>query len=416
MDKQNTAGIYKQDESKYLSFLFCSMFFLPIITGYINEILSLSGKSTISNLTYAVVYLFGFYVLFVAIFQNFKKTLTVFAIVCIAIFLQLLLYPDVHAVFKLSGSVLEIAQSKFFQFIVLSLSILFISMCLTGESMQWIRYYCEKYSYAVGIAYIITMILQFGAKNVSVYMTIAYEAMPSILIIMYMAFIGKKKKALYMFIICAALIFIGGCRGALLQLCISAIIFFFINEEPILSPKKFAILTVGIIVAFFVYLKFNQILMLIGNYLEAHNFSSRTVRMLLGSSGEGDIFHFDDRLEVYRMSIAATSTSGSGIFVYPSGIYYPHNIVLEFLLGYGYIIGIVLLLLLLFVIFKSYRAIRRTGNQFELLLWISAFTTIFVKLMVSASYLTDRAFWFYLSLMLYSIRTGGERANDKKLS
>lgn len=393
--------------------LFSTMFFLPIINGFINEIFLVLGIPSISTFAYYLIYLISFFIYYVALFKNYRKTAGAFLLSVFFIVAEILLHPDVFEnLFNFSDGLTGVALSNFFLLFFLGLPLLWISFCLKNESLTKVKYYCERFSYLVLVLFFVTMVLQFGSSTPFNYMTIAYNAMPSLLMMLYCGFEERKTIAKVLFAFGVVLIFVGGCRGALVQLIFATLFFFFFSGNSLLRPKKLLIFLLGLPLILTFILRFNQLMTGLGRLLQSLGFSSRTVNMYLGTSREGSFFHFDDRASIYEAIIPSLSVFGKGIFVYPEGIGYPHNIVIEFLLNYGFILGSILFLGLCVILFKCYVCIRRSNNRFEMILWISAFSTFFVKLMLSASYLTDRAFWFYFSFMLFIIRIERVQVND----
>lgn len=393
-------------DEKY-SFLFTTMFFLPSINGFLNEVFLVLGVPSISTFVYFIIYALSFYVYYVSIIQNYKKTAHIFVLSIFFFAFEILLFPGVaDELFNFTGGLSGIALSNFFLLCFLGLPMLWIGLCLNKNNLEPIKRLSIKYSYVIVILFLVTMFLHFMFSQRFNYMTIAYNAVPVLLIMMYCWLEEKKKSAMILYIIGLILIFIGGCRGALLQLIVAAIIFFFVNNNSKLSIRKLLILLIGLILCLIFYMYFNQIMIYVGSVLSSFGFKSRVINMYLGLSGEGDLFHFDDRAELYSGVITEISLFGKGIFIYPINISYPHNIVLELMLGFGYIFGVLIFIYLCVLFIKSFRNVKSYGDRFEMIIWISAFTTVFVKLMVSASYLTDRPFWFYLAFIILFSRIG----------
>ena len=396
------------------SFLFVSFFFVPIINGYINEIFLVFGIQSISVYSYVLIYLLSLYIYFWSFFKYYNRIFSLFILLFLFFMFEIMYYPDVSdAVFDFSNSLSSIAVSKFFVILFLCLPILWISLCLNEYCIEYVLKYCKIFSYITIVLYIITMILQCTSPYVFNYMTIAYNVMPSLMVLIYCGFVEKKILAKIFFILGVALIFIGGCRGALLQVIIAMILFYFLNFMSSFTPKRLIYIFIGIIITIILYKNFYNIMLLVDEILKSLGYSSRLIRMFLNTTREGGILHFEDRSEIYAITIPLISIWGNGILVFPYRTMYPHNIIIEFLLNFGYIGGSLLIFRLFKIIYMSYCCVKHSDNHFEIVIWIFAFTTIFVKLMLSSSYLTDRTFWFSLSFMIFFIRINREKDNDK---
>lgn len=189
-----------------------------------------------------------------------------------------------------------------------------------------------------------------------------------------------------------------GSRGAIL----CAVFFVLLKMTKYLSRLNYAKLSLYsifsiVFIALLIYL--SNILQYINNMLLNFGVNSRTLSLFL----KGGVY-LSGREAIYEKIIASLLNKpllGVGLagdrLILGGG--YAHNLVLEIFINFGIIAGFVLLVILFFLIIKSYFS----DNNWEYGL-ISIWLCLgFVPLMVSGSYLIDMNFWILIGLMIKSI-------------
>ena len=218
----------------------------------------------------------------------------------------------------------------------------------------------------------------------------------SVLILLAQFTVNSKIFSLALAGILSAFILFVGSRGPFI--CVIA----FIIIELLLSKRYSRKKKVGIIIFICVCLgiiliNFNKILMFMYKVSIDIGFDSRSILLLM--QGEA-VSHDSGRnvlQEYYMELIQRKPILGYGIMgEWISDGTYPHNIVLEFLLAFGYPIGIFFLVVLLFILVK---AVRKTSDIYSNAI-IILFVSYCMHLFVSGTYLKVWQFFVCLALCL----------------
>lgn len=232
-------------------------------------------------------------------------------------------------------------------------------------------------------------------------MEISYSILPLSIISIYFAI--KEKKILYLLsTIASVLVILGiGSRGPLL--CIAVFIILYLLED--FKRNKLIILFFTLLVCF-TFFNYTNILNGLIDFFEKYDINSRTLYKIRDGSIENDNGRGNIQ-EVAWNQLKDHPILGTGIGVErikinqlimnkDMGSSYPHNIIVEIMTQYGYIIGTMIILYLscLFIIslLKS--------NSFERELLIIIFSTEIIRLMLSSSYLRSSFFFLWLGLSI----------------
>ena len=234
--------------------------------------------------------------------------------------------------------------------------------------------------YAIGI--------EAGGKN-SIYMNFSYNMLLQVVFLAILLFKQFKWYRLILVITGCALIFIAGCRGALVGLGVSIIIYIFFYSN-ISFVKKFLLLMFLITTLMLLYLYFYDILKVFYDFLNSINIFSRTIEHIL----EGQFFDDSGRVELYDVVIKNLNILGHGLWgdKVILGDAYVHNIILEILCDFGIIFGTVIIVFLLYVIFKAF---KRSNPSYKIIL-CSLLSTGVVKLFFSSTMLAQEPGFYTL--------------------
>lgn len=254
-------------------------------------------------------------------------------------------------------------------------------------------------------------------RNMTGNMEISYSILPLVIFSLDIFFKDKKIKYLLYSILGALIILFCGSRGPLLCILIYMIVYFIMDFKR----QKHLIILLSIISVIFT-LNFNFIVDTTISILKNFNIESRTLYKLKN----GDIMNDTGRSIIYDIAFDELNDhpiTGVGLGVERIKINekkynfnkdmsscYPHNLFIEVLVQYGYIIGIILILVFLNLIIKSYRK----ANFDERRILISFFSIEVVRLMISSSYLISPIFFMYLGLCVNIINR--KKAENEKNS
>lgn len=200
----------------------------------------------------------------------------------------------------------------------------------------------------------------------------------------------KKKKALPLIatIIGIVLIFLAGARGPLACYIVSLVICFLLSKTTV--TKKTVIVVLLISAGLFIMVLWDQVILSLKNAVDSIGISSRTIDLLLS----GDFFSDSSRGEIQQKIVEAFTLFGSGLYgdrVIGEN-HYAHNLFIELISQWGYLIGTLIIAALSLLIYKGFRA----KNPSLLMLIIAFFSASVVKLMFSESYLAHNAVFFVL--------------------
>lgn len=227
-------------------------------------------------------------------------------------------------------------------------------------------------------------------------MTLGYLMVFSALVLLTQFTIDSKIYNLILSILLMVFILFIGSRGPFI--CVFSFVLLEIFFSNRYRGKQRAILIFSILaIAILVLANYNNILLFLYKVSRDLHFNSRSLQFLM----EGVAVSHDSGRNVlrnhYREQIAKQPFFGYGIMGdWISDGLYPHNIIIEFLLSYGYVFGIPLLLMIFFIFIKSLRKNNNRYNNALLILFIS----YCIHLFVSGSYLKVWQFFVCIALCL----------------
>lgn len=203
-----------------------------------------------------------------------------------------------------------------------------------------------------------------------------------------------------------------GSRGPLICLVVFIVLWLFLKVKRLKLRYKITISVLLLGSYYLISRYYEKIVSFVLNVLAKLHISSRTVEMILS----GNISDDNGRARIAELSwdaIAKQGFWGMGPFgcrtvIAPYYNYgYPHNIFLEFVLDYGWVLGILFLSVLLFMIIKvfRYRDKEQTGVLMILL-------TMCMKLMISGSYWSEPLFWGMMAWTVTCLSRNKRRKTD----
>lgn len=384
-------GIVTDNDKMLMSLSF--VLFIPILLDFIAGFTS-GQSSNITMIVYGVTFIFIFIQGWSRISINNIFTVLLLYFIC---FLNAVIFPN-------SVDYVGIPQYLILLF-YLPLGFVLFRTIKSWSSFINILFVFAPFAILIGI-YILffTSVTTLDRSETYItYMEFSYALLPFVCASYAYCHSKKRIGGLIMYIVGIAEMLSFGCRGAL----VCALFFAILLSFGISSQRKWMFITLLLIV---VIAAFN--LDSIFGFLS--RFSLFEDSYVLRKALEGDVFQHESRNEILLNCENRLSSMGikiSGLFGDRPycGSVYPHNIIYEILMQWGWILGSFLLLLLAIVFVKGY---MRDS--------VSRMVTIFFgcaalgRFFVSDSYLNNGLFWIMIACMLSVISTKDKRMVNGK--
>lgn len=382
--------------------LLALLFFLPQINYFITELLSAYKLPTISMYVYLLIGILGT----VTYFGYFKYRVA-FIVTCfmgVSTVFSVCVHPEVWTYMTYGSTLVSPIMVFFVNYLPIFI--------LVSSGINLTRFF--QISTKISAIIIIIALIAFVNANfitkrgLSDYMSFAYMLLNP-LFICFMVQVHSSKFLYALSWIGCFIIVIGGCRGALLSLAvylILSVLFSGSNTIDIKTYIKRTAIVVGVVL-FFIY--FDKVVSLIDAVLTKFGYSSRAfsffASFLSGNVGISSVLEQDGRGMIWAEAFENFNAFGYGLFGDRTILYepnnpvvYAHNWILEIILSYGVILGIVLTLFILYYISKSLIVSIKLKDRLVASMMVSAVSILMVKHMISASFMTSLDFWFYLGI------------------
>lgn len=238
-------------------------------------------------------------------------------------------------------------------------------------------------------------------------MEISYTILPLLLLSLLIFLNEKKIKFLMIALFSCTIVVIMGSRGTLLCIAGFLIMYYIINFK-----KEFFHVIIIVTLLIGIIWNFNNILAITINKFESWGISSRTLYKL----ENGDILNDTGRGKIQKVVIEALNEHpilGLGIggerIIVNDKIYkmtkdmstcYPHNLIIEIIAQYGYLVGTMLIVFLIGLLVNTIK--NTNGNERNILLLLVSQEII--KLLVSSSYIISPMFFLVLGICFYKVR------------
>lgn len=220
------------------------------------------------------------------------------------------------------------------------------------------------------------------------YMEFSYALLPFVCLSFARYYDSKNRLYLLLFAAGEAEMLAYGCRAALLCSVLFVVLVEFMDYKRHKTQLFLFILVIAVIV-----LSFDTII----SYLVSVDLFSNSY--FLKNLVSGDLFEHSTRVEIYDNCERRLSTMGleiSGLFGDRAycGSVYPHNIIYEVLMQFGWILGSGILLYYLILLLK---AVSHSDTRIVVLFF---FCCIFCRFFVSDSYLQNGQFWIMTACII----------------
>lgn len=230
-------------------------------------------------------------------------------------------------------------------------------------------------------------------------MTAAYSLLPHLLFIIWFAISRKRIIDMAAVVAGILLLFAFGNRGTLV---ISVLFAFFCFYQLVSSQKRNRNLMwlAGGLSVVLIAVFFSGITDSIFSFL---NSTGASVRVFEKSQTDG-FFSSEGRLDIFYVVLPAIANNPFGLGIAGDrllGVIYSHNIILEFLISYGWVFGSLLIVAIFAIFFVGLKKAQTTEQKvFIMLLFCSGI----LKLMVSGTYLNEYYLFFMIGYCVSMIR------------
>ena len=236
-------------------------------------------------------------------------------------------------------------------------------------------------------------------------MSLAYRLIPHLCLIAVYTF-NEHKKSNWLYLIVGCFILLAcGTRGAVLCFAVMCFACYLMSG---FTRNKLIITTIGLTLLLFLYFNFSSFIMLIANFLQQFGLSTRIADALLLGNFTNDNGRFEIAEFMFQL-VKDNNWKGFGIAGDRGWIpwmAYSHNIAIELIVSYGLLVGIILFIVILFIIARSFSIADFKQKCFIIAM---IFGGGFFKLFLSSSYLLEFQFFMLLG---YSVNIIRNRRNN----
>ena len=252
-------------------------------------------------------------------------------------------------------------------------------------------------SIIVVIASMINLNLKYlGTVEQIEYMTFSYNISLSVMFLVLLSIRHKRAKDIMFAILGFFIIVVSGSRGALFGIIFGTVFYIFIGTR--FTIKKMALIFPIIVFFTVISTNFKLWIALLNNSLRLINFESRTISLLLTNeidkSDGRDLIYEDSFIYIQNNWFTGYGMTGDRVLLNS----YPHNIFIELLLQYGLIFGLFFILAIIYYLLRP--LFNRNKDELYCVFFAAFFSTGFMKLIFSSSYLLEPTFFLMIAFCL----------------
>lgn len=247
---------------------------------------------------------------------------------------------------------------------------------------------------------------EFGEYSMSYGNAVAFIGVFSV--IKYKRYLNKID--LLEYILCGVYIFVAGSRGPLV--CLFAAFFLMILVDKKRKESEVIFFSAAVAFAIIIFMNLNSFINLLTKILSRLGFVSRNLILL-----QNNIFFSDSgRGEIHRRLLESLNKRpliGLGAFGAENAVGETHGLYLDIIADFGYILGIMIIVLILY---KTIRLIRKNRNTAYGVLLIAYASLELSRGFFAGSVWGDKDFWILLGLLFLNGKfLPGERKEEKQL-
>lgn len=393
----------KSLQYRYINFTVVCLIFLPGINNFLNSLLQMGFLVKSIYLT-PIVYIFlmllclGAYWLCL---QYKIKYLSIALLIVIGMLISYVRYPEIRN--HIYNNPIDLVYNEVNKVIFFSIPMLYLTyfindyQSLFDRMLKWARI-----NLVLGLSLII--IVEFIQNKTIEYMVYSYFMLVPICVCLENFRNKQKKIDLIIGMMGIMAIFVTGARGAIISLGMYLFLRVFLSNKKNRIYNNLIITIICLIALLLFYFYHKSILITIIEFLNKFNVSSRFFTSLLNnsliqSSGR-ELIRSAILLGLRDRPVFGYGLFGDRLITGTYGYYtftYAHNLFLELLSNFGYFLGIILIIVLIYQIFKLLHS--KKEKYFEMVLFSILPFGLF-QLFFSGSWLTNTLFFMLCGLML----------------
>lgn len=384
----------------------CAMVSIQPIMFFVNMICNLAVSEGFIYDT-VVCYLALFVLMFLGLKRIYRKIkpdiMGFIAILVGAWLITMLMFPD-NGKYMYTKLTDVMNNPLYYVFLYSFPGYMFVRYISDYEQLKRIMSY---FSVAVVVCSIVSFFIVLkNQETQQQYMVFAYNMLLHTTFLILMFFEKKNPIYLVIGIAGAVMIVLAGCRGAVVCLALSIVVYTMFRKTNSWKKLFFISLIATGIVLLVIY--FENIISYMTNLAEKLDISSRTLDLL----ESGDIADDSGRGAIQEKIIENFNLVGHGLFgdrVLSESETYAHNFAIEIICHFGYLYGIPILITVFVLLLRGLFA-KNASLRFLIIVFMSA--GIF-KLFLSGSYLNlEPSFYVLLGLCVNSIKG---KSNNKQM-
>lgn len=355
--------------------------FMPLLLDFIAG-LTMEQSSIWTTIIYGVSFVVIFIVgRFRIRLRNFKSLL-IFYSIC---FFNIVVFPESQKFFETAQLIIL--------FYYIPISFLLFRTIRSWDNFVPIMFLLAPIAILMGL-YILLFTTISSSDSSITYMEFSYALLPFVCV-SYAFYLSKRRIiGFLLFLVGLIEMFSFGCRGAIVSSMVFVLISTFFNSKQKTS-NVFLLSMLIVIVALNISSIFNYVLNL--SFFENSYVLKRAINEELFESETRRIILENCERRLSSMDMEISGLFGDRPYC---GSVYPHNIVYEILMQWGWILGSIFLIYMAFLFIKGF-----VHNENSRFITIFFTCTILLRFFVSGSYLNSGLFWLMIACMLSIIRS-----------
>ena len=389
MTNNNEKKIKEQKikEQKILCITACALISSMPITSFINDLLNLFVGN---GFVYDTIICYGIFLALIIrslliVLKNIKKDVLIFSFfLYLAWEIAYSMYAS-NRIYMIASSS-DITKNPFFLLFVCAFTGYVFSRYISD--FELFENIFLKSAVVVVVCSTISFFLTLSKDYQKQYMVFSYNMLVHVVFLIIYFFEHKNPVYLTVGIWGFMLMFMAGCRGALIS-CIGSLIVYLLFRKTSLT-KKIVLISIMSILLYFIIANLQEIVSWIADVAKNLNIDSRTIKLI----ESGDFLYESGRDTIRERIIDGFNMLGHGLFgdrVLGMGSY-AHNFIIEIIAQFGYIFGIPILVGVFLLLGKGLSA-RNKHLRNLIIIFLSAG---FFKLFFSGSYLNQEPSFYIL--------------------